>query len=695
MSIKRYLVTSALPYANGPIHIGHVAGAYLPADIYVRYLRAKGREVIYICGSDEYGTAITETARKLGQTPLEVADRFHAVIRDGFAKLGISFDNFSRTTRPVHTAITQEFFLKLYHQGLLETRTTEQLFDPEVGKFLADRQIRGTCNYCGHLDAAGDQCEKCGKAIDPLELIAPRSALSGAALERRETTHYYFPFEQFQPWLSDYIHSREGWRPQVVGFCQGYFGEGLRARPVTRDLDWGIPVPLPGHEGKVLYVWFDAPIGYISSTKEWAEQSGQPEKWREYWGDHEGTKLVHFIGKDNTIFHALLFPAWCHAHGDYVVATDVPANEFLNLEGQKFSTSRNHAIWLHEVLERWPADYLRYYLATILPETADSDWKWADFKERINSELNDNLGNFAQRTVKFIAQYLDGQVPPLGPLTAADQELLDRTAALAGEVGALLEAYEFKRAIRHLFSLGTAANGYFQQQQPWKLKADRERCGTVLAVCAQVCRALAVCCAPFLPAAAQALWCRLGQSGQVIDQPWDAAAAPLPVGQALPPDPQPIFWKVSDEQIAAEVARLGAPAPEPAMSEPTPATPEPPAAPPAVAAPEGVALVTYEQFRATQLRTATVTAAERIPKADKLLKLQLDVGGQPRQILAGIAPWFEPEALVGQTIIIVANLEPRKLRGEVSEGMLLAATADDVPVLLTTARPVPSGLEVR
>ncbi len=677
MNIQRYLVTSALPYANGPIHIGHVAGAYLPADIYVRYLRARGEEVIFICGSDEYGTAITETARKLGETPIAVADRFHEVIRDGFERLRISFDNFSRTSRQVHTEVAQEFFLRLYEKGLLETRTTEQLYDPEVGKFLADRQIRGTCNYCGHDDAAGDQCEKCGKAIDPLELGNPRSVLSGAALERRETTHYYFPFDRYQAWLEQYLGSREGWRPQVIGFCEGYFKEGLRARPVTRDLDWGIPVPLPDHEGKVLYVWFDAPIGYISSTKEWAEKIGQADKWREYWCDHEGTKLVHFIGKDNTVFHALLFPSWCHAHGDYVVATDVPANEFLNLEGQKFSTSRNHALWLHDILDRWPADYLRYYLTTILPETADSDWKWADLRERVNSELNDNLGNFVQRALKFIAQYTDGRVPAAGGLRDDDRQVLARAAALPGELGELLAAYEFKRAVRHLLSLSTEGNGYFQRQKPWELrKSDPERCATVLHVCAQLCRTLAICLAPFLPESAQRIWSRLGLEGIVAEQPWDSAAEPaVAAGQVIVEDPQPIFWKVTEEQIAAEMARLGGVVPEEPVAE--------------------VPTISYEQFAQLDLRTARVVAAERVPGADKLLKLQLDVGGVPRQILAGVAQFYAAEELVGQTIVIVANLEPRKLRGELSEGMLLAADAGDGPVLLTTVTDIASGAKIK
>ncbi|MBI5835503.1 MAG: methionine--tRNA ligase [Armatimonadetes bacterium] len=674
---QRYLVTSALPYANGPIHIGHVAGAYLPADIYVRYLRASGREVLYICGSDEYGTAITETARKLGKTALEVADQYHAVIRDGFAALGISFDNFSRTSRAVHTETAQEFFTCLHDKGLLHEQSTQQLYDPELGKFLADRQVRGTCYHCGDENAAGDQCEKCGKDIEPLKLVNPRSALSGATPEPRETKHWYFPLGDWQPWLKDYIGSRQGWRPHVLGFCESWFTEELRSRAVTRDLDWGIPVPLPDHEGKVLYVWFDAPIGYISSTKEWAAQRGTPDAWRDWWCDKEGTKLVHFIGKDNIFFHALLFPAMCEAHGDYVVAEDVPANEFLNLEGQKFSTSRNHAVWLHEALERWSPDDLRYYLTTILPENSDGDWKWADLRERVNGELNDNLGNFVQRTIKFIGQYCDAQVPVAGEFTPEDQALLDTLARLPGEVGALIEAYEFKRALRTVLAATSEANGYFQHQAPWKLRRDDPaRCATVLHVCAQVCAAVSVVLGPFLPNAQTKLWALLNLHGITWDQ---AGASLLTAGHPLVREPEALFAKITDEQVEAEAARLTSPAsPEP---QPEP-EPEP-------------KYVTYDGFRETQLMTATVVAAERIPKADKLLKLQLDVGGKPRQILAGIAQHYQPEDLVGQTIIIVANLEPRKLRGEVSEGMLLAATEDEDVVILTTLRPVRSGLEVR
>lgn len=682
MTPARYLVTSALPYANGPIHIGHVAGAYLPADIYVRYLRARGREVLYICGTDEYGTAITETARRQGRAPLEVADEYHAVIRDGFAALGISFDNFSRTSRPVHTAIAQEFFTRLHDSGALRQATSLQLYDPELQRFLADRQVRGTCYHCGHTDAAGDQCEKCGKDIDPLQLKEPRSALSGATPEPRETKHWYFPLGEWQPWLRDYIATRKGWRPHVLGFCESWFQEELRDRAVTRDLDWGIPVPLPDHEGKVLYVWFDAPIGYISSTVEWAEQQGRPDAWKEWWLDREGTKLVHFIGKDNIFFHALLFPAMCEAHGAYVIAEDVPANEFLNLEGGKFSTSRNHAVWLHEVLARWSADDLRYYLTTILPENSDGDWKWADLRERVNGELNDNLGNFVQRTIKFIGQYFEAQVPTPGEFTEDDRALLAAAGAVGEQIGGLIEAYEFKRALRTVLELSGAANAYFQHQAPWKLRReDPPRAATVLHVCAQVCAALSVVLGPFLPAAQRRLWDLL----QVESLAWDAAGEPLlAAGHGLVAEPTALFAKVTEEQIEAESARLST------KTEDAPAAAAEPEEEPIPELP----LVTYDQFRATQLLTATVTAAERVPKADRLLKLQLDVGGKPRQILAGVAQYYEPEALVGQTIIIVANLEPRKMRGEISEGMLLAATDGDDVVLLTTMRPVRSGRQV-
>ena len=681
MSIQRYLVTSALPYANGPIHIGHVAGAYLPADIFVRYLRAKGKDVVYICGTDEYGTAITETGRKLGKSALEVADEFHAVIRNGFAKLGISFDNFSRTTHPIHTETAQAFFTKLHDAGLLEEQTTAQLYDPQLSKFLADRQVRGTCYFCGHADAAGDQCEKCGKDIDPLKLIEPRSVLSGATPVERETTHWYFPLGAWQDWLREYLESREGWRSTVLGFCHGWFEEELRSRAVTRDLEWGVPVPLPDHEGKVLYVWFDAPIGYISATREWAEKIGQPERWKDYWCDQEGTKLVHFIGKDNTFFHALLFPAMCQAHGDFVLAADVPANEFLNLEGEKFSTSRNHAVWLHEALERWPVDDLRYYLTTILPETSDSDWQWAEFRERVNNELNDNYGNFIQRTLKFIDNHAEGKIPEPGELSEADQALLATSQATPAAIGRRLERYEFRLALRELLALSGAANGYFQQQEPWKLrKSDPARCATVLYVCAQVCRTLAIGGAPFIPTSAQRLYTSLGCEGEVQAEPWDTAGeAGLPPGHAIEGNPQVLFVKIPVEQIDEEIARLAKPTEAPAEEAPDVAD----------------ETIEYEQFREVKLTTAVVKLAERVEGSDKLLRLELEVGDEQRQIVAGLAQRYELDELVGQTIVIVANLKPRKVFGVESNGMLLAADDGENLSILTIQRPVKSGAEIR
>lgn len=683
VSTQRYLVTSALPYANGPIHLGHVAGAYLPADIFVRYLRAKQREVVYICGTDEYGTAITETARQQGRTPQEVADRYHAVIRDGFAALGISFDHFSRTTAPIHTATAQEFFTRLHDQGRLYAESTEQLYDPVLGKFLADRQVRGICYYCGNPDAAGDQCEKCGHDIDPLQLGEPRSVLTGATPERRQTRHWYFPLGDWQPWLQEYIASRVGWRTTVLQFCRGWFGEELRGRAVTRDLDWGIPVPLPDHEGKVLYVWFDAPIGYISATREWAERIGQPDRWREFWCDKEGTRLVHFIGKDNTFFHALLFPAMCAAHGDYVIATDVPANEFLNLEGEKFSTSRGWAIWLHDVLERWPRDAIRFYLTTILPETADGDWQWSGFRERVNGELNNNFGNFVQRTLKFIERAFERRVPEPGPLSPDDEALLAAAGALPDALGGCLERYEFRAGLRVWLDLSHQANGYFQSQRPWELaRQDPPRCATVLWVCAQVCRTLAITAQPFIPDAAQRLWSSLGFTGAVEKEPWDTAGEPaVPAGQLIGPDPQPLFEQVPEEAVAAEVQRLeAAKARALGAAETEEAT---------------VETISYEQFRTVDLRTATVMAAERVEGADKLLRLTLDVGGEERQIVAGLAPLYTPEELVGLTIVIVANLAPRKVRGVESHGMLLAADDGETVSVLTVTRPVRSGAEVR
>lgn len=737
MEKKRLLVTSALPYANGPVHLGHLAGAYLPADIYVRYHRLKGTDVIYICGTDEYGTSITESARKQGTTPQAIADRYHQEIRDAFAGVGMSFDNFSRTSRPVHTRQTQAFFLRLFEKGVLRQKTEQQLFDPELNQFLADRQITGTCPFCRYPQAKGDQCEKCGKAMDPLRLENPRSELSGATPVVRDTTHFYFPLGEWQPQLEEWLKGRSHWKPNVLNFCYNYFAEGLQDRAVTRDLEWGVPVPLEGWEGKVLYVWFDAPIGYISATIEWAEQQGTPERWKDYWCDLEGTRLVHFIGKDNIFFHALLFPAMCRAHGDFVLADEVPANEFLNLEGDKFSTSRGWAVWLQEFLERFPPDPLRYYLTSIMPELSDSDFQWRDFQDRNNTELADTLGNFVQRTLTFVERYFDRQVPPPGELIPADRELLAKAADTPRLIGELLEQFEFKKALRTLMDLPQAGNVYFQQQEPWRTRRDDpERCATTLYVGVQVCRTLAVAMAPFLPFTAERLGRILNLPGPITEQRWDQAAQPLPAGHLLQ-SPEILFPKIEDSAIEAEIVRLvqsvaqcaeatarealarcagsaktaivmivGHQGPEEAAAllerrhgslwtALNTLQEEKEAGSQGQKEPAQKALISIEEFNRLDLRVARVEAAERVPGTDRLLRMQITMGDEERQIVAGLAHLYPPEKIVGKLIVVVANLQPAKLRGVESQGMLLAAQDGDQVIIISPEADIAPGSVVR
>jgi len=734
---KRLLVTSALPYANGPVHLGHLAGAYLPADIYVRYHRLKGSDVIYICGTDEYGTTITESARKQGTTPRAIADRYHQEIREAFARVGMSFDHFSRTSRPVHTEQTQAFFLRLFERGVLRQKTEQQLYDPELNQFLADRQVTGTCPFCRYPQAKGDQCEKCGKAMDPLQLENPRSELSGATPVVRETTHFYFPLGEWQPQLQEWLGKRSHWKPNVLNFCHNYFAEGLQDRAVTRDLEWGIPVPLAGWEGKVLYVWFDAPIGYISSTIEWAAERGEPDRWKEYWCDRDGTRLVHFIGKDNIFFHALLFPAMCMAHGEYVLADEVPANEFLNLEGDKFSTSRGWAVWLHEFLERFPPDPLRYYLTCIMPELSDSDFQWRDFQDRNNTELADTLGNFVQRTLTFVERYFGGRVPAPGDLCPADRELLEKAAATLQAIGDLLEQFEFKKAVRALMELPQAGNVYFQQQEPWRTRRDDPaRCATTLYVGVQVCRTLAVAMAPFLPFTAERLGRMLNLPGPIAAQRWDQAAQPLPAGQALQP-PEILFPKIDDQAIEAEIARLvqsvaqcdeatarealaacgwsaktaivmlqgNQPASEAAAllerhhgslwTALNALQEEKKAVSSGEPGPPKKALISMEEFNRLDLRIARVEAAERVPGTDRLLRMQIALGDERRQIVAGLAHLYPPEQMVGKLIVVVANLQPAKLRGVESQGMLLAAQEGERVVLVSPEADIAPGAIVK
>ena len=555
---KRTLVTSALPYANGEIHLGHLAGAYLPADIYVRFLRLRGEDVLYICGTDEYGVPITLTAEKLGITPKELVDRNHASIRDSFAAFGMSFDNFSQTSRPIHAETAQAFFLDLHRQGVFRQKTTEQFYSPGQQRFLADRYIEGTCPKCGNEGARGDQCEACGTSLDPTELIDPRNAQDGSPLELRETTHWFIPLGDLQPRVEQLIDAHPEWKDNVRQYCRGWFQDGLEDRAVTRDLGWGVPVPLPDHEGKVFYVWFDAPIGYISSTREWAAAAGDPERWRTWWQDAD-TRLVHFIGKDNIFFHAVMFPAMLMAHSeDYVLPDNVPANEFLNLEGQKLSTSRGFAVWLPDYLEKFSPDPLRYTLARNAPETRDTNFTWEGFLARNNNELGNNFGNLINRVFTFVHKYFEGKVPRWSEeaMTDLDRQALADVDADLATWAACLERFEVKAAMEAAFHAGQVGNRYFDESAPFKSrKTDVERCEQSLGVIVQILARLCVMLAPVVPFAMEKLWAWLGMEGDLWREGWAEGRRPVPAGRPLGA-PEILFPRLEPESIEPEVARL-------------------------------------------------------------------------------------------------------------------------------------------
>ncbi|MEZ4698771.1 MAG: methionine--tRNA ligase [Rhodothermales bacterium] len=674
---KRILVTAALPYANGPIHIGHLAGAYLPADLYVRYQRLMGRDIVFVGGSDELGVAIMIRAQSQGITPQDIVDRYHPMIKESFERFGMSFDHYSRTTADVHRETSQDFFRRLAEKGVFKTRTEQQLFDPKAGMFLADRFVRGTCPNCGYDDAYGDQCEKCGTALSPLELLNPRSALSDATPELRETTHWYLPLGDMQPMLEQWIATHPEWKPNVLGQVKSWFNDGLKDRAITRDVPWGVPVPEDSAAaagvdatGKVIYVWFDAPIGYISSTREWAAQKGEPELWKTYWQDRD-TKLVHFIGKDNIVFHCLMFPAMLMAHGDFVVPENVPANEFLNIEGKKLSTSRNWAVWLHEYLEAFDPDLLRYALATTLPETKDADFSWSDFQARVNSELADILGNFVNRTMTFADRYFDGRVPPLENPSRDDHEALSALAGFPHRIGASYEAFRNREAVFETMNLARLGNKYFNDTEPWhSRKTNMQACGNTIHVSLQLCAALSILIEPVLPHAAARMRDMLKLRDIRPSLPgfakgglgWNEAGQPLlEPGHALGA-PIILFNKIEDSVIEAQLQKLHAGEPE-----------APPAAPYAPMKGE----IVYDDFAKLDLRMGTIKVAERVPKADKLLRLEIDLGFETRQILSGVAEQMKPEELIGKRVVVVANLAPRKLRGFESQGMVLMAENRD------------------
>ena len=669
----RILVTAALPYANGPIHLGHLAGAYLPPDMFCRYQRLKGKDVVFVCGSDEMGVAIMIRARNEGVSPKDIVDRYHPMITDSFEKFGMSFDNFSRTTNEIHSETSQEFFRNLAEKDVFSLKTEQQLFDPEAGMFLADRFVVGTCPSCGNDNAYGDQCEKCGTTLSPMELVNPRSTITDATPELRETTHWYLPLGDFQERLEKWIDTHPEWKPNVLGQIKSWLNDGLRERAITRDVPWGVPVPQDVAEkigvdasGKVIYVWFDAPIGYISATKEWAKEQGKPEAWKSYWQD-EKTRLVHFIGKDNIVFHCLMFPAMLMAHGDYVLPDNVPANEFLNIEGSKLSTSRNWAVWLHEYLEDLDPDLLRYALATMLPETKDADFNWNEFQTRVNSELADVLGNFVNRTMTFAHRFAKGKVPELVKPDALDQEVIENLKTFPDRIGSAYDNYRNREAVFETMALARMGNKYFNDSEPWhSRKTNAQQCANTIHVSLQICASLAVLMEPVLPFSAIRMRKMLGMEGVRSSEPgqskdgisWDdAGQCLLPVGQKLG-ESEILFSKIEDDVIEEQKAKLGGPEEEVETSEPYEPVKE---------------IITYDDFVKLDFRMGTVLSAERIPKSKKLLKLQIDLGFEQRQILAGAAEHFEPESLVGQQVAVVANLAPRKMMGMESQGMVLMA----------------------
>ena len=670
---KRILVTSALPYANGPLHLGHIAGAYLPADIYVRYQRLKGRDVIYICGSDEHGVPITVTADREGVSPQAVVDRYHTMNKESFEKLGVSFDNYSRTSLPVHHETAQEFFSVLYEKGDLVVKESEQFYSEPSERFLPDRYVEGTCPHCDYERARGDQCDRCGKWLEPRELVDPRSKIDGSQPVLKKTRHWYLPMGRFARAWKLWFDAHE-WRENVRNYCMGWYSEGLVERPITRDLHWGVPVPLEGTEGKVLYVWFDAPIGYISSTKEWAQNLGDPDRWKRYWCD-SGTKLVHFIGKDNIVFHAILFPMMLMEVGRYVLPDAIPANEYLTIEGRKISTSENYAIWLKDYLEVFPADPLRYTLAANAPETKDTDFSWRQFQSRNNDELADILGNFINRTLTFVHRYYGGKIPRQGNLDKLDRAMLKQVQEAPGRIGNLLENFEIRHAIKAFMDVCRSANKYFNDKAPWETRvSDPERCGTTLHVCLRVVRTLAVLMAPILPFSSERLKAMMRVEGNLA---WDEAGrGALPEGHELG-GAEILFSKIEDDVIEKEMEKLG-------MIEGRAKIETKP----------GREVIDFETFQKVELRTARVLAADRVDGADRLLRLRIDLGGKERQIVAGVAQSYSPEQMVGKTVIVVANLKPTKIRGVESQGMLLAVKTDKGYTLLTTEETVVPGIRV-
>lgn len=668
---ERILVTAALPYANGLLHLGHLAGAYLPADIYVRYQRARKRDVLFVCGSDEHGVAITVTAEQENITPKEVIDRYHPLHQKAFELFGMSFDNYSRTSLPLHHETTQEFFLELYRRKILKEKEEQQLYCENDKMFLADRYVEGTCPNCKYVQARGDQCENCGTWLNQIDLIDPKCKICGASPVVRKTTHLYFPLGDFQKRLEAYIaerSKRDGWKENVLRYCESWFKEGLQDRAVTRDLSWGVPVPVKGYENKVVYVWFDAVLGYISSAKEWARKRGTPEAWRTYW-QNPTTKYVAFIGKDNVVFHCIVFPAMLMAWNDggkeqYVLPENVPANEFLNFEGQKFSKSRGWGIDVLDFLKYFPADTLRYTLAVNLPESRDSDFYLKDFQARTNNEFADILGNFVHRTLAFAEKNFGGVVPKRSSPGELDTAMIAELQKYPALVGERYERYRFREGVAESMNLARAANKYFNDSQPWKtFKSNPEQCATTINICLQVVRSLAILFRPVTPTVAERIWGMLNLADSIDTAAWESAADLLLADGHRLNKPEIVVKKIEDEEIHNMMKDLGM-ITEPVASESR--------------------TITIDDFKKIDLRVAKVIAAERIPKSQRLLKLQVEIGTERRQIIAGIAQHYQPEALVGKSIVVVANLQPATLMGHESQGMLLAASDSNGKLSIVT-----------
>ena len=676
-NFKRTTVTAALPYANGPVHIGHLAGVYVPSDIYVRYLRLKKQEVLFVGGSDEHGVPITIRAKKEGVTPQDVVDRYHYLIKKSFEDFGVSFDIYSRTTSKTHHDLASEFFRKLYDKGEFVEKTSEQYYDEEAHQFLADRYITGECPHCHAEGAYGDQCEKCGTSLNPTDLINPKSAISGSKPVMKETKHWYLPLDKHEAWLRQWIlEDHKEWRPNVYGQCKSWLDMGLHPRAVSRDLDWGIPVPVEGAEGKVLYVWFDAPIGYISNTKELL-----PDTWEKWWKD-EDTRLLHFIGKDNIVFHCIVFPAMLKAEGSYILPDNVPSNEFLNLEGDKISTSRNWAVWLHEYLEDFPGkqDVLRYVLTANAPETKDNDFTWKDFQARNNNELVAVYGNFVNRAMVLTQKYFDGKVTAAGELSDYDKETLKEFADVKAEVEKLLDIFKFRDAQKEAMNLARIGNKYLADTEPWKLaKTDMERVGTILNISLQLVANLAIAFEPFLPFSSE----KLRQMLNMNHCDWSLLGSSelLSVGHELN-KPELLFEKIEDATIEAQVQRLQdtKKANEEANYRANEIRPN----------------IEFDDFMKLDIRVGTVLECTKVPKADKLLQFKIDDGLETRTIVSGIAQHYKPEELVGKQVCFIANLAPRKLKGIVSEGMILSAENNDGSLsVITPMREVKPGSEVK